>query len=713
MVNHGKFTYRIGVAVLLILLMGGIARGAEQGDAEPADAGASAAPGPADKKELPEPAPTITDTHSPHSLMDAYAGYRFLSVNRNGGRAAEYEYLHSSPVLGGLANYLGPDTKFSLAGRYLSDNDYHGDFTYDYKGVYRVNLRTESLFHNLDHEPLFTPAFTLHDNTTNTDSHYSPNDLNPGDIYGVKVEQDLARFRYKFPRFPVHLNLGYWRMIKEGTAQQRFADQAFEGTGIPNTSILNTIFSKTRTVDRQTHEGEFGFDTHLGLFDFIYDFRIREFREHTATPRDQFIQPRTDPDLVMQRNAGIFEHNENPDSRFYAHTIRLHTSMSGGLVGAASYTYGRRENLSNLTDFRGADQTFSTIQNIAGDLSYTPCQSLSMALKYRRQDVERSGPLTLASLPGIVVNPPVTVRPALDTQRDVITATLSYRPTTLLTLKGEYKGEFLSRDNLGPWVQPGKISTLSFPAHSDLHTGSLTLLSRPVKGLKLMAEYRYSTADNPAYPAAYEEKHEGALRASYNAPSRWGVTAGTRISEENSDHLTVTSLDITPVPLQMPRNKKSADATVSLWFVPLARLTVTGSYSLLRSSTDQAVLFASSNSGSSTLTNYTSQAQIYAVNAVYHCDERLDLALALQQVRSVAEFDPQFIAVSATQDTSGIKEISRLKTVESTLSARADYRFARNLSCALEYAFKDYDEKNTPLFNGSVNSVMLFLAAKW
>jgi hypothetical protein len=705
--NHCKFASRIGLAALLVLLMNGIGWGVENEQPESADAGSPSVLATADEQELPvfpEAIPVTTETHT---LVEALAGYRFISINRNGGRAAEYEYLHSSPVLGGLANYLGPDTKFSLEGGYLNDNDYHGDLTYDYKGVYRVNLRTESLFHNLDNEQLFSPEFTQ-----SSGSVYLPSSSDTGKLFGVRVEQDLARFRYKFPSFPVHLNLSYWRMLKEGAAQQRFADQAFEGTP-------NTIYSQSRRVDRQTHEGEFGLDAHLGLFDLIYDFRIREFREHAATPADTFFIARLDPVLVMQRNAGNFEHNENPDSRFYAHTIRLHTSMSGGLVGAASYTYGRRENLSNLTDFRGADQAFSTIQNIAGDFSYTPCRSFSMALKYRRQDVERSGPLTLASLPGIVVNPPVTVRQALDTQKDVITATLSYRPTALLTLKGEYKGEFIARDNLGPWVQPGKISTLSFPGHSDLHTGSLTLLSRPVKGLKLMAEYRYCTADNPAYPAAYEEKHEGTLRASYNAPSRWGVTAGARISAENSDHLTATSLDlvnnppVTSVTLQMPRDKKQADATASVWFVPLAKLTVTGNYSFLRSSTDQAVLFASTNAASNTLTNYTSQAQIYAVNAVYHCVERLDLALALQQVRSFAEFDPQIIDVSTTQNTRGIKEISRIKTVESTLSARADYRFARNLSCALEYAFKDYDEKNTPLFNGSVNSVMLYLAARW
>ena len=124
-------------------------------------------------------------------------------------------------------------------------------------------------------------------------------------------------------------------------------------------------------------------------------------------------------------------------------------------------------------------------------------------------------------------------------------------------------------------------------------------------------------------------------------------------------------------------------------------------------------LFAGILAGSDALTNYTSQGRIYAVSGVYHWDERLDLSLALQQVRSYAEFDPQFIAVSGTQDTSGIREISRVRTVESSLSARADYRFARNFSCALEYAFKDYDEQNSFLFDGSVNSVMLSLATKW
>ena len=91
-------------------------------------------------------------------------------------------------------------------------------------------------------------------------------------------------------------------------------------------------------------------------------------------------------------------------------------------------------------------------------------------------------------------------------------------------------------------------------------------------------------------------------------------------------------------------------------------------------------------------------------------EERLDLAFALQQVRSYSEFAPQFIAIVGG-DSSGVTELSRLMSVESSLSARADYRFSKNLSCALEYAFRDYDDKDSSFYNGSVNNIMLSLAA--
>lgn len=631
---------------------------------------------PAEAQEvLTEEEPPTEAGIETRTAADAFAGYRFLGTDSFDGRAAEYEYIRSNPTLGAGLNSLGSNLKLALDGAFLNDRDYHGDLLVDYRGEYRFHLRTESLFHNLDN---LTPILIT----------VSGND--PTARFGIKAEQDLARFRYKLHGYPVHINLGYWRIVKEGDTQLRYADNNFTAWK-----------SKSRRIDRQTHEGDIGFDTHLGPVDIIYSFKIREFDDSVAVPRDDFT-------------AGTLQHNEDPESRYYAHTVKLHTSLTGGIVGAASYTYGRRENRSSLTDIKGADRTRDTLHNAAGDFVYTPCKEFSLALKYRRQEIDRDNPSSIEMvLPS--PTPELNVRPAVDTQKDIVSATLSVRPTNLLSFKGEYKGEFLHRDNLSLWNQPDKAVSKNLPENSDSHKGIFTILSRPVKGLRIKAQYSYATTSHPSYGNSYEEKHEGQLLATYTLLNKWGVTANGRITQESNGQIAMTTLPLfgnIPETYQLPRDKKAVNAILTLWVTPIERLTVTGSYGLLRSRTDQAVIFAAITSGSQDATNFTTQAQIYAINAVYHLDERLDLSLALQQVRSLSEFDPEFKAIGGG-DTSRIKEISRIKTLESSVSARGDYHLARNFSVSLDYTYRDYDNKVSSLFEGAVHTVTLYLAKKW
>lgn len=708
MKSHFKFVCGICLAVFLLFQFGGIARGEElstpDSDSDPASVQV------VDMDEFAEsavPEETAPPLSARESLLvsEALAGYRFFNVDGNGGRAAEYEYLRSNPMLFGLLNYLELDNKFILEGNFLNDRDYYGDLTYDHKGEYRLQLWTESLFHNLDHERLFSPGFT-----TAGGVPYSAVDRNPADSYGLRVEQDLAQFRYKLPRYPLHLNLGYWRMVREGSMQQRFADQAFEGGP-------NTIFSKTRNVDRMTHEGKIGFDLHLGLVDLIYDFKIRQFGDHNGTPRDSFVA-RGGAGLSTPHLEGVLPHDETPDSRFYAHTVKLHTSLSGGIVGAASYTYGKRENLSSLNGIQGADQTSNTIHNVAGDFTYTPCGFFTMALKYRRQEIDRDAPDSLTTtIPAYAANPTFGVRPTIDTVTDTVTATLSYLPIRLLTIKGEYKGQFLSRDNLDGWNRPGVTASMILPDHVDVHTGTLTLLSRPVKGLRMKAQYSYSTADNAMFGNAFEQKHYGSVLVTYNSPKNWGATANARIIRESSDHLTISTLDLTPpisfATFQLPRERKVDNATLSFWFVPFRDLIISGSYGLLHNSADQGVLFAGMRAGTLAPTDYTSQAQVYSLSAVYRLAEKLDLSLALQQVRSFSHFTPLDVDFGTNGSTANIQRISQTRTVESSLSARAEYRLTKNFSCALDYSYQDYDEKLQSLANGTVQSVSAYMRAKW
>ena len=703
MKSHSRFAYGTCLAVFLLLY----SYGTGWGDEKPArDVVVESYPDVTGEQDntaevvSPEETPLPSNPKQTRLVGEASSGYRFYHVDGNGGRAAEYSYLHSNPEVSGLLNYLGLDDKFVLEGNFLNDKDYFGELSYDHKGIYRFLLRTESLFHNLDHESLFTP----NPFTTASGAVYNASDLNFGDSNGVRVEQDLASFRYKFPLYPLHLNLEYWRMVKEGTIQQRFADQAFEGSP-------NTIYSKSRQIDRETHEGSLVFDTHLGFVDLIYDFKIRQFGDHNDTPRDDFIA-RTDPTLSIQHGAGLLPHDETPDSRFYAHTVTLHTSLSGGIVGVASYTFAKMENLSSLGDIKGADQTSNTIHSVAGDFTYTPCGFFSMALKYRRQQIERDTPETLITTNPAYNSNLFSVRPAIDTEKDTVTATLSFLPIRALTIKAEYKGEFISRDNLEGWNRPGTTASVIIPGNVDLNRGTLTLLSRPLKGLRIKAQYSYITADNPSYGNAFEQSHQGSLLVTYNAPGKWGASASTRIVRESNDQLAISTLDINSPSetLQIPRERDLDTATFSLWYAPLRNLTLSASYGLLRNKTEQGVLFSGPTATSNYPTDYTSQAQVYSLSAVYTPVEKLDLSLILQQVRSYSQFTPGFTDPSLIGEIQGI---SQTNTRENSISARGEFQLMKNISCILDYSYRDYDDKANSLLSGTVHTVSANMRAKW
>jgi predicted porin len=146
------------------------------------------------------------------------------------------------------------------------------------------------------------------------------------------------------------------------------------------------------------------------------------------------------------------------------------------------------------------------------------------------------------------------------------------------------------------------------------------------------------------------------------------------------------------------------------------RLTISGSYGLLWNKVEQGVLFVALVPGSDAAASYSSQAQLYAINAAYQLSEQLDLSLALQQVRSLSRFEPAFKSLTvfgSSWDTGGVKEISQARTVESSLSARGDYRLSKNSSCSVDYSYRDYDNENAALFNGTVQTVMAYLTVKW
>lgn len=628
--------------------------------------------------EQPDPESEI----EAHRQVEASAGYRFVGIRDHGGRAAEYDYLHSSFIGDTRLVHLGKDLKLDVDGAFINRKDYVANLMFDYAGYYRLNARTESLYHNLDH---LTSDLGIVDNS------------DPFARYGITARQDTVQFRYKLHDYPIHLNLSHWLIDRQGSQQLRFSDYTFDSAIPPGNN--NLVFG-SRRIHRLSHEATAGFDAHLGPVNVLYAFQYRRFDDRKGVQSYAF-------DALI----GSPEHNEDPESRYYAHTVKLYTSPAGGMTGAASYSYGRRENRSSLTTVRGADDARDTLQNAAGDFTYSPCAWFTAALKYRHLEIDRDAPSTL-----VVSTTTITPRPAIDTRRDIISANFTIRPNTILSLNGEYRGIFQHRENTG--LNPD--TSWDLPENSDTHKGNLTVLFRPFKGLRLRGLYEYTTTSNPLYDSDPEQKHEGRLLATYTNSSRWGASANYRIAREWNDHITrETHVDQVSFPDQedttyvLPRKRNFVHAALGFWVSPLDRLTVSGNFGFLRTRAEQAVLFARRLNGYDAAAEYISQGEMYSVNAVYRPFDDVDLSLAYQQVRSRSEFKPDETTGNGVTSTAGVRELSRIKTLEHSLSARADYRVTKHLGCALDYTYRAYDNRLSSDGEGAVHAVTALLKTTW
>ncbi|MBJ6727614.1 hypothetical protein [Geomesophilobacter sediminis] len=665
-------------------------------------------------RELPrtesgDPAAGTDEDHAAEIREEkgGYLGYRFLSTEKFGGRALDYGLLRSSKSGGLFFRRLEKDRSFELEGDFLNEKEYNGDLYYDYRGDYRVHLHTDSLFHNLDRQLLVGQNPNLPSPNPITPianfSVLSVQGDSPSTQYGIGVSQDLATFRYRLHDFPLHVNLGYWRLVREGDVQQRFADVSFD-------NAANTVYARPRHENQVTQEGSVGFDAHLGWVDLIYQFQIRVFEDRQPPPVDPF-------DVGSGGGVHSLVHNENPDSRFMSHTVKAHSTLSDGIVGSASYSVAIRENRSGLAGAVGGDNGRTTVQNVAGDFTYTPCKEFTAALKYRRQDLDRDGFGTL----GTTVFGPGEPKPGVESTKDLFIGTFSVRPALNLSLTGEYRGEMVSRTNVSSLPTP---TTWALPENSATQTGSLALLYRPLRGSRVTAKYIYQTTDHPAYGNSFQQKHQGEVLGAYTG-RRWGMSANAIVKREWNDDTNRFAFLLQPgplVPMELTsmRERRSQNVSANLWYALTERINLTAQYAYLHTFVDQGSYFTSF-SPTQVGSSFTSRARVAGIGASANVTERFDLGLDLQRIWSASSFDPQGVAIDPANtnplavDTTGIRELTAQNTTISRVSVRGGYRFTNNVSASIEYILRDYNEKNVVYsnYNGTVHSVVAYLSSKW
>ena len=642
----------------------------------------------------------------PLTPVSIQVGYRFITPDGPMAAASPYGRLKSGVTGGFSAANLGSDLKLSVDGLFLHEDDYQTELIFDYAGLVRFHASSAALWHNLLREQINPGPLVLHSKDNERE-------------YGINNTTNQAETRIKLGNNPFHVNLGYWELTREGYEQLRFSDYYYM-------SAANSMISDAARVDRVTREGTIGLDAHLGLFDISYGFLIRDFSNEAADSRYLFTN-NAGGALATGADQAL---STIPNSRVTSHTVKLFTDLSGGLVGTAAYTLTQRENTGGHGDAVPHDRPKDTIQNYAGDLSYTPFKELSLALKYRHHEINRDSPSTVyypysqiptGAIPGVYTATPGTllVRPATDTVKDTLILSSIYRPDSKKIFRLEYRAVLESQDNV--WDSRSASKPTAF--HSDsrqTHTGKATFFWKPYAGLKLNSSYSYTTCNNPAYSDSFSDRHTGKLLLTYMASGKWGVTGSYHAQYEGVDNKVSTVSTTTITSYTMPRKSRNNSANASFWFSPLERLTITTSYSYLESDIDQTILFtnnpSAANADPTTATNYHVSSHVYGIDAVYAATEKLDLSLALQQVFSESRFAVPTrdypLEFPGIYTTDGITELTRLDTTETGVSARADWRITEMLGCALDYSFRLYDSGNS-VYDGSVHTTMLSLKARW
>ncbi len=659
-------------------------------------------------------------------------GYGFVSTRGNPGRAAEYSLLRSSAAGRFDLQALFPNHRLRFEGTYLNESDFYGAADIDYRGLIRLNASTESLFHNLDHfaasPPERSDAFKP---STPATPWVRFSDRHPGDDYSVEVQQNRVALRTRLPSFPVHFNLAYWRLDREGRTQLSYLEEGDSaGAGSCNQCHVQ---SRRKNVDQVTEEVTAGFDAHLGLVDLEFEQVIREFREREDVPADSFgalISPIA-PGTTF-RSAGTYQHDAAPDSRLLTSTLKAHTSVSGGLVGAAAFTVGKRENRSELADV-GPIESDTDFRKAAGDLTLSPNEFWTFNFRYRMLDLDNSNSSRL-SVAGLERD--VEVRDNVDLTRGVYAAQVSFRPMRKLTLKAEFERQELHRGNTGDPVDPQFSDPFvidpvwELPEDENINRYRLSFYARPINrsALKLNGWYQYQTSDDPAYATTPHRGHQVFASATWAPTAKWGALANMRLRKDRNNQFEVSQFGGSPAQLtrfEMDRRSEQQNLTAGLWANPLENLGLSLNYGFFRQRTLQDLVYGSDPLNTTFLeqdARYSQRVHTTTFGANWRLLENLSLLGEVRHTRSHSEFDPDFAAREValfgfvdpvSVDAEDLKGLSEVDIRQLGFQAGFDWTASEAWRWSFRYNYSDYDDVDQDRFDGTVHVYMVSVARTW
>jgi predicted porin len=650
------------ITILAFLIVGLYIAGAYAQETEqtPSPDGEQTESEPAERYVFPDIKPVISLT----------GGYRYVHLNGS-SEAAEYEYLHNSPVLGGELRTVSINHRLHIDLDIRNKKDYYGDISYAYKDLVLFRAVNSTLFHNLENIRLFefSPPPALVDNK------------DPHDKYGLRVGISNLLLRFKMPDFPAHLYFEGNFVDKDGAAEQMFYHQFLDRT-------KNTRTSERRDIDLLTSVYTVGANSHLGPIEADLSHSEKRF----DVSGDRILIDRFDATAgTPSRTAGDYYHNLIPELKSSTNTLKLHTSYTGGLTGSATLSKTDKENRDSGAN---ADYLF-----VAGDISWMPMTGLTFFVKYRHQERDLDNPdtVTVRNLSDHTTYV-YSVIDSISAISDAVSGTVRYRPFKGVMLKADYTYEDIRRNDVEDWF--------TIPESTQRQKLSLSADVRITSGLKLRAKYTHKDINNPATNIEPDHSDEGLLTLSWMPLPGLNTYISYAIKEEKRN--TVDFVNYVTDEVETANNRKVHDDRIigTVSYVLLRNLSLTASYAYIhnrvrqdiRLSPDDPALWIGQ-------VPYKTSDHNYSFDVHYSPKSFISLDAGISYTLSHGTF------------YNSLASFSELKTREITYSASGEYQFKGGFSAGLQYRYstlKDLlDNPYNGIDDGRVSIALLTLSKKW
>ena len=610
--------------------------------------------------EYVEPAPLHYDL-APEVVTRL--GFDFVSVDGS-KRAAEYLWPHSSATGGILLHYTPLPHRMDFEIDWVNHHDYEAEVDYAYRDIFRLDYRGWSLYHNLDHyRPLTANAVPT--------PIAPPDERDPGADYHVTARSNKVSLRLKWPDRAYHAFASYRQYDKEGTVQQRFR--------------ITKKVSRSRDIDWTTRDITAGVNGHFGPIEAEYSHRTKAF----------------DAGKDVRLIDGAIVHNVIPERRTDIDTLKLHTDLTGKVVGSVTLVNGDKRNLETraTVDFNRA----------SGDLVFIPLPNLTVSMKYRYSELQTDID-QVAPLPAPVATFEKITDP-MDSRMNSGEIVVRYSPATSFSLKGGYKFTKTRKYGNGMWSEAGILSFQAIPADQNKHDLTLSAMVKPVKNVTARGNLGYTYTHDPMYPVSARNSYKGKFGITWTPV--YSVSTNTYYNFAREDN-GATNMD-----------SQKDNAGLSASWAPAGGLTINGGYDYFRYKNSRRMEFLNGVYNNKEPffddVKLSDTAHVYYIGAGYRFAIPLSLNAEFHQSWSRSRFTTGGASstrpVYLTVDTNGIGELTDLKVRETGGTVKAAYDLPKGWGTSVEYTVNDYqdleDKPQNGFQDGLAHTVIVMLSKNW